>query len=144
MKTALALIVRRFVVALALVFGLGIAGAACPGCPTPPTVTGVLNCTGPAVQQYGIPLIPKVNNCLTGTVDWMGCLISLLSPAAGITEEVLACVTRDQGGKFAQTADDPLESQAACRADAFITEKKYEFQDGYQRPEGLNTDICKK
>lgn len=143
MKNVTLLIVRRLMVAMTFVVLLGAVGAACPGCPTPPTTQGVLNCLGPSVQQYGIPLIPKVNNCLTGTVDWMGCLISLLSPAAGITEEVLACVTRDQGGKFAQTADDPLESQAACRADAFITEKKYEFQDGYTRPEGLNTDICK-
>lgn len=136
-------IYRRILNALALVLVLGVAGSACPSCPTTPDVMGVINCTGPAVQEYGIPLIPKVNNCLTGTVDWKQCLISLLSPAAGITEEVLACVTRDQGGKFAQTADDPLESQAACRADAFITDKKYEFHDGYTRPENLNTDICK-
>ena len=143
MKHITVQIFRKILNALALVLVLGIAGSACPSCPTTPDVMGVINCTGPAVQEYGIPLIPKVNNCLTGTVDWKQCLISLLSPAAGITEEVLACVTRDQGGKFAQTADDPLESQAACRADAFITDKKYEFQDGYTRPENLNTDICK-
>jgi len=142
MKKVLLMNLRKLAVSFAFVLGVGVVGSGCPGCPNPPTVTGVLNCLSPAVKDYGIPLIPKVNNCLTGVVDWKGCLIGLISPAAGITEEVLACVTRDQGGKFASTADDPLENKAACRADAFIMAQKYEFKDGYQRPENVDTNAC--
>lgn len=114
--------------------------AACPGCPNPtPTQQKWIDCTSAAVRTHGLPLIPKINDCVTGVFDVTGCLISLISPAAGISADVLACVVRDQGKKFAETADDTLECNAMKNADTFIVEhiigkEKMMFVDGYTSP----------
>ena len=123
-----------------LIIGL-LTVVACPR-PISPTVSEIISCTGESLSQNGIPLIPKVNDCLTGAVEWEDCLLSLITPTAAITEDILACVLRDQGGKFAQTADDELENKAACRADAFISERKYKFEDGYDTPVGVDPLAC--
>ncbi len=133
MKNSKSLIIR-FMPILALLFWSTV--ASCPGCPNPtPTQQKWINCTAEAARKYGIPLVPKVNDCLT-TLDSTSCLISLISPAAGITASVLACVVRDSGATFAETADDKLECGAVQNADAFIREhimkeKGLEFEDGY-------------
>lgn len=108
----------------------------CPGCPDPsPTQQKWIDCASDAVKKNGIPLIPKVNDCLTG-LSITSCLISLLSPAAGITEDVLACVVQSSAMSFAESADDPLECGAAEAADQFIQEeilkkRGWQFKDGY-------------
>lgn len=137
----------NFLITLMMVFTL--AGAGCPGCPPPnpdTTLGKIINCAGLSGTQ-AIPLIPKVNDCLTRAVDWKTCLISLLNPTANITTDILACVVRDQGMKFAEGADDELEASAACAADEFITsyilgEKQMSFTDGYTPPEGSDKQVC--
>lgn len=131
-----------------IVLVMALSGAGCPGCPPPPdsALGKVINCAGLNANQ-AIPFIPKVNDCLTGAVDWKGCLISLINPAANITTEVLACVTRDQGMKFAESADDQLEDTAACAADDFIRdyilgEKGMRFEDGYAPHEKVDGQVC--
>lgn len=125
--------------------------AGCPGCPpTPDSPLGkIVNCDGLGNQV--IPLIPKVNDCLTGAVDWKGCLISLINPAANITVQVLSCAVKDQGIKFAEGGDDQLEDTAACAADDFIQKYVYQeqglsFADNdvsrYETPSGVTPDVC--
>lgn len=130
------------------IFVMALTGAGCPGCPQPPdgALGQVLDCAGINANQ-AIPLIPKVNDCLTSAVDWKGCLISLINPASNITTEILACVTRDQGSKFAESADDQLEDTAACAADDFIRdyilgEKQMKFKGDYEPPEKVDSQVC--
>jgi len=133
---------------LVVVFVILMTSVGCPGCPPPPdsTLGKVINCAGLSANQ-AIPLIPKINDCLTGAVDWKGCLISLISPAANVTTDVIACVVRDQGAKFAESADDQLEGTAACAADDFIRdyilgEQKMTFEDGYTPPPNVDGQVC--
>lgn len=137
---------RIIPVLLLLIFSATQSG--CPGCPPPSpdsTLGKIINCENLGVQA--IPLIPKVNDCLTGSVNWQNCLIGLINPAVNITLDVIACVTRDQGMKFAESADDPLENRGACRADSFITdyvikEQGMNFTDNYTSPSNIDRSAC--
>ena len=103
------------------------------GCPKPiPPTSKWIECGGEAMRTHGIPLIPKVNDCLTGAAgSWQQCLVSLISPAAGITEDVLACVLQEQEQTFAAQAsanpEDNSATTAATRAAEFIKERGYQF-----------------
>jgi hypothetical protein len=79
-------IIRRI---LAVLLGL----SAVAGCPQPmpgPGHPGIIDCSAQAVRDYGIPLIPKVSDCLQQP-SFSTCLISLINPAVGITEDIVAC-----------------------------------------------------
>jgi hypothetical protein len=114
-----------FVVVLTLLVGS-------TGCPKPiPPTSKWIECGGKAIRAHGLPLIPKVNDCLTSGDGWQVCLISLISPAVGITEDVLACVLRQQNNQFAaQAAANPSDDAAAiaaARAAQFIKDRRYTF-----------------
>ncbi len=102
---------------------------ACPR-PLPPPVQKVIDCSGPAIRDRGLPLIPKVNACLLDPT-FMSCLIALITPVAGITEDIVACVVRSSGSSFAANAQvnpsDAVSKQNAERARAFLVERGYQF-----------------
>jgi hypothetical protein len=104
------------------------------GCPHPVpsgVSPGLIDCSLQAVRDYGIPLIPKVNSCITGQ-DWQSCLIGLVSPVANITEDVLACVVQSSGKSYAASAaanpKDAISADGAARAKQFVTERNYKFK----------------
>lgn len=108
------------------------------GCRVPPpdsTAGKWIRCSGAAIEQNWHQALPAVNGCLTGIDDgWRDCLVGLINPAVGITEDVIACVTRDQGTKFADSAlangQDVRSLRAAERASAWLGERRYVFADG--------------
>ena len=109
---------------------LSVTAVGCPSCPEPkPGEPGIFDCASQAVQDHAISILPKVNDCLTGGSVTM-CLISLISPVAGITEDVLSCVVRSAGSRFAMNADDDFERQASSNATAFLCERGAQFKDG--------------
>jgi hypothetical protein len=121
-------IIRRI---LAVLLGL----SAVAGCPQPmpgPGHPGIIDCSTQAVRDFGIPLIPKINDCLVGVGGWTGCLIGLINPAVGITEDVIACVVKSSGKQFGEAADankaDTVSSAAASHAKMFLSEKGYTFK----------------
>ncbi len=108
-----------------------VAVSACPR-PLPPPLQTAIDCGGQAIKDRGLPLIPKVNTCLLDP-SFMSCLISLIQPVAGITEEIVACVVRSSGSSFASNAqanpNDEISKQNAERARMFILEREYKFSD---------------
>lgn len=99
------------------------------------TVGKLVHCGTAAVQENWPRILPSVNSCLTDQTErsYEPCLISLINPVAGITEDVLACVLRDQGGKFAASAEtnpgDTRSMRASVRAQAFINRYRYQFAE---------------
>jgi hypothetical protein len=107
---------------------------ALPGCPKPigePGHPGIVDCTVQAVRDHGLALIPRVNDCLVASASWEACLISLIAPAAGITEDVLACVVQSSGRSAAASVEanpkDSLSAIAAERARNFVRTRGYVF-----------------
>ncbi len=103
-----------------------------PGTPgEPPASPGIFTCTVAAVRDHALVLLPAVNDCLTAPAAWEACLLSLIKPAEGITEEVLACAVQGAGRHAAAAADanskDQLSSIEAERARAFIKSHGYVF-----------------
>lgn len=116
--------------ALLAVVALTISISGCPSsCETKPGEPGIFDCASQAVQDHAISILPNVNDCLTGGSVTM-CLISLISPVAGITQDVLSCVVRSAGSRFAMNADDDFERQASSNATAFLCERGAQFKDG--------------
>lgn len=105
----------------------------CPGGCKVPTKQQVIACGSTAMQQNWPSVLPQVNGCLTSPGDWEGCLIGLINPAIGVTEDLVACLVKDQGVKFSDSAkvnvNDTTSVMAAQRADAFITKRGYKFQE---------------
>lgn len=107
------------------------------GCPKPPPDgghVGVLECTSDAVKAHWPEALPAVNKCLAAASDgtWFNCLLGLISPAAGITEDVIGCVVRGSAQRYAESAahnpDDTVSVRAAKRAETFIATRGYKFQ----------------
>lgn len=100
--------------------------AACPR-PQPgdPPKPGLVQCGGEAVQNNWPRVLPAVNRCLASMADsaWLGCLLGLIDPVAGITSDVIRCVTADSGKKFGDAAlhnrSDAISERAAARAQEF-------------------------
>lgn len=97
-----------------------------PGSPT----DHAIRCGIDAIQSHAIEAVPCVNTCLADTHDVFACLAACAVPAAGITSDVIACVTRDQGAEFAAAAslnpDDVRSFRAADRAHAYLQGVKFE------------------
>jgi hypothetical protein len=107
------------------------------GCPKPtpaPGEPGVLDCASQAVRDHWPQVLPEVNKCLAAASDgdWMGCLTGLIVPAAGITEEVVACLVHSSGASYADAAahnpHDGISVRAAQRAATFIAQRGYQFR----------------
>lgn len=120
--------IHRFAILAFVALTISISG--CPSsCKPKPGEPGIFDCASQAVRDHAISILPKVNDCLTGGSVTM-CLISLISPVAGITEDVLSCVVRSAGSRFAMNADDDFERQASSNATAFLCEREAQFKDG--------------
>lgn len=107
------------------------------GCPKPTPGThpgGVLECSSEAVKAHWPEALPAVNRCLAATPDsaWWNCLVGLINPVVGITEEVVACVVRGTGDRYRQASAanprDEISAVAASRAAEFLTRQGYRFQ----------------
>lgn len=114
------------------VFALVVAG--CPK-PTPQTHPGgILECSSDAVKAHWPDALPAVNRCLAAAADsaWFDCLVGLISPVAGITEEVIGCVVRGTGDRYRQAASanprDAVSAVAASRAAEFLNHQGYTFR----------------
>ena len=102
--------------------------------PPPDSKAGkVIRCGTDAVLNNFGKALPSVNTCISSAPDYEGCLFGLIDPVVGITEDVIACVLRDQGAKFAAQAEanpgDSVSARAAVRAQAFINHHQYVFAD---------------
>lgn len=102
--------------------------------PPPGTVTRkIIDCAVETGKQQAIGLIAPVNTCLTGG-STTECLLGLINPVAGVTEELIACVVRSQGAEFNAAAainvSDTRSWRAAENARVFISKRGYEFKDG--------------
>lgn len=104
-----------------------------------PDSTGgrVIQCAGEAIERNWHQALPAVNTCITVDANesgWRDCLIGVINPAVGITEDLVACVLRDQGQKMAAQAErnpnDFRSERGAKRAETWIAERKYTFADG--------------
>ncbi len=104
-------------------------------CRFPPTETQpkVIRCGIEAVQQNWPKAIGPVNTCLAGTDDVTACLLALISPVAGITHDVIACVVRKEGSEFTHAARanpwDTRSARSADRAREFLTKQGYQFAE---------------
>jgi hypothetical protein len=127
--------------AIALVALLTVSGVGCSSCQQPGGGGGIgnklISCTTEAVSRNWPTVLPGVNTCLTDTgpdSSVSSCLLGLINPAINVTEDVIACVLRDQGRKFGEMAarneNDLRSARAAHRANAFMVEREYRFQDG--------------
>jgi hypothetical protein len=114
----------------------------CPGCPPPvpggpdasdaaPPPTSWIDCTKEAVRERAISLIAPVNDCLV-SMSWEGCLLALINPVIGVTEDVLACVIRARQVGFAESAaanpKDTISVDGAKHATEFIKKRGYSFE----------------
>lgn len=76
-------------------------------------------------------ILPAVNKCLAAAADgsWFNCLLGIIDPAAGITEDVLACTVRSSEQSYASAGahGDQLSARAAARAEEFIEKRGYRF-----------------
>lgn len=106
-------------------------------CRVPPrhtTVGAVIRCSADAVQSNWPRILPAVNTCLGDETvsDVTGCLLALVNPATGITEDVVACLVRERGSDaFAAAQANPRDarsSRAATRAHGFILAREYRFE----------------
>lgn len=120
--------------ALVMACSLALGLAACPaGCPNPPPVVQkVAHCSVDAVKDHGFQLLPLVNGCLQGDENITDCLLSLVKPAVGITEDVIACVVHDQANDYAAAASenpsDKISARACDRGQQFLTERGWTVQ----------------
>lgn len=103
-------------------------------CRMPPdsTASKIIRCGTQAVKDNFFQALPSVNGCLASP-GYESCLFGLINPVAGITEDVVACVLRDQGQKFAAAAaanpTDTHSAQAATRARTFMNQNRYVYAD---------------
>jgi hypothetical protein len=105
--------------------------------PSPESPAGrLIQCSTEAVAQNWHKALPGVNTCLgrddaPPAIDT--CLLGLIAPAVGVTEDVLACVLRRQGERFAASAstnpDDQFSARAAGNAQGFMARRGYRFAD---------------
>jgi hypothetical protein len=107
------------------------------GCPKPTPGTthpGVLECSSEVVRAHWPEALPAVNRCLAAAADsaWFDCLVGLINPIAGLTEDVIGCVVRGTGDRYRQASaanpNDEISSTAASRAAEFLTRQGYKFQ----------------
>jgi hypothetical protein len=108
-----------------------VAVAACPKpTPTGGVVGKVVDCSVQGVRDNALQLVPLVNDCLTGG-GWTGCLLGLIKPAVGITEDVIACVVQSSESSYARAArtnpGDTVSTTAAQNASRFLLERGYKF-----------------
>lgn len=112
-----------------------IAWVAIASCRLPPPDSGVgrvIDCGSEAVQKRWPAVLAPLNSCLTGAAAGVsGCLLGLINPAAGVTYDVIVCLTRQQGSTFAHAAQanpkDRVSAQAAENARRFLDEQKVVF-----------------
>lgn len=96
----------------------------------------IVSCASQEVQQSWPKILPSVNGCLVLLVaaQVTPCLLGLVKPAIGITEDVIACVVRGSGDRYADAAtanrDDQVSARAAANAFEFIRQRGYQFSDG--------------
>lgn len=117
-------------IALAALLGTG-----CPGgCQGEPGAFGprVADCSRESVRQNWPKLLPAVNDCLVSG-SFTACLLGLVNPGIGMTEDLVSCVVRARGSEFAAMAqanpEDRTSSKAAENARAFIAERGWTFAD---------------
>jgi len=109
---------------------------ACKPAPVGPPGTGspgIIDCTSQAVQKQWPRVLPAVNQCLVmaAEANWVGCLIGLIDPVAGVTESTIACLTSTSGARFRDAAEhnpnDGASARAAARAEEFVAKRGYRF-----------------
>jgi hypothetical protein len=124
---------------LIAVGALGLVGIVCQGCRTPPPGTPgtgqrIVNCATQAVADTWPEFLPQVNGCLAHDTGAMGCLLSLIQPAVGATEDLIACLVRNQGAAYAHAAQanpgDAVSVRAAAAARQWLIERNVVFVDG--------------
>jgi hypothetical protein len=96
-----------------------------------PGDTGLLNCAVQSVVDHWPTVLPLVNKCLVNqSVDVVTCLLGAIDPAVGITEGIIACVTRSSAASYHDAANhgDETAARAAARADLFL--HRYKFAPG--------------
>ena len=107
---------------------------ACPK-PVPGEPPGIIACGTDAVQQHWPQVLPSVNACLVDAADgaWVSCLVGLISPVAGITEAVIACLVQDRQASYADaSARNPGDMRSArgkVRAAQFLRDRHYQFSE---------------
>jgi hypothetical protein len=123
-------VVARVACYLALLSAFLALPVACRLPPPTSTLGKVIRCSTEAVEKNGPALVAPVNTCLTNDGDATACLLGLVRPAAGITQEVIACVVRHQEKVFAESAAgneaDVRSWRAAERAREFTA--RYTFE----------------
>lgn len=109
-------------------------------CRMPPPSSGkLIHCGGQVIGESWPTLLPLVNDCL-GREDLAdqaavnACLLALVKPAAGVTVDMIACMTHEQGGRFAESATanpaDTRSARAAARARAFEQAQGFTYEGG--------------
>lgn len=113
-----------FATLLVLAAGLGLLLPACPaGCPGGPK--RLIECSGEAIATNAAKVQSAVVACLSGG-GTTACLLGLINPAAGITEDVIACLVRAEASKLAVEPEDVGRSE---RARSFLRERGYRFSE---------------
>lgn len=117
---------RAYLVALAFA-----AFATDSGCAHPigAGVSKVINCASAAIQDGFSKILPAVNSCVAGSDEsYEPCLVGLIGQGG---EDLLACVLRDQGTKFLDSAranpKDAVSVRSAAHAQAFMAKRGYRF-----------------
>lgn len=102
-----------------------------PGAPPGTGVPGLLNCAAEAVKAKWPAVLPAVNRCLAAaaTSEWFDCLLGLIEPTAGVTEEIIACTVQSSGRSYADAGarGDVLSAKASARATEYIKQRGYRF-----------------
>lgn len=120
---------------LALLVFVAVAFVGCAGCPVPPGEPGggnkLVDCSIQGVRENALQAIPRVNDCLVGQ-DWTACLLGLIKPAIGITEDVIACVVQSSGASYSHAAQanasDVVSTRGAAHASQFLKDRGYTFK----------------
>lgn len=104
---------------------------ACPSCPGPVTNPKAwTDCSAKTVKEHTLSLVAPVNDCLV-QLNYASCLVALINPAIGITEDTLACVVNYRQNAFAANVAanpaDTVSATAAQNAAAFIRDRGYKF-----------------
>lgn len=97
----------------------------------------VVDCATQAVAQRAPEALGPVNVCLAGEGDVQACLLSLISPATGITLDTIGCLVRKEGSAASAASqanpDNTVDARRASRSRDFLEkmqQRGYSFAGG--------------